>query len=179
MRISTKNIDDVVFDKSKMNICIDFDCSLIMKMRSFMKQQLNNDMKVQQLISSISIRKISDKLIKISDFVLVNLYIINKFIIVVVTTEMHLMNKFDVNMFIDVNVFKFQKMILNFDISKLIIDNCEMQTNIDSIIRFKFHVKRIIRSQKTYIVLFNEIIKISMIFSDDLSIDRDFFWTLM
>ena len=33
----TQNIDDIVFDKSKMNICINFDCSLIMKMRNFMK----------------------------------------------------------------------------------------------------------------------------------------------
>ena len=35
-------------------------------------------------------------------------------------------------------------------------------------------MKRIIRNQKVYIVLFNEIIKISMIFNDDLSIDRNF-----
>ena len=136
-------------------------------------------MKVQQLISLISIRKINDKLIKINDFVLINLYIIDvdfidRFIIIVMTTKIHLMNDFDVNMFIDVNVFKFQKMILNFDNNKFIINNCEIQTNIDSIIRFKSHVKRIIRNQKVYTILFDEIIKILMIFNNDLSINKKF-----
>ena len=131
-----QNIDDIVFDKSKMDVYINFDCLLIMKMRNFMKQQLNDDMKIQKLISSISIRKISDKLIKISDFVLINLYIIdvdfiNKFITAVIIAKIHLMNNFDVNMFIDVNVLKSQKMTLNFDNNKLIINSCDVQTNID------------------------------------------------
>ena len=144
-----------------------------------MKQQLNDDMKIQQLASSISIRKINDKLIKINDFVLINLYIIDvdfidKFTIAVVTAEVHLMNKLDVNMLIDVNVLKSQKMTLNFDINKFIINNCDVQANIDSIIRFKLYLKRIIRNQKVYIVLFDEIVKIPVTFSDDLSVDRNF-----
>ena len=100
-------------------------------MRNFIKQQLNDDIKMQQLIFFISIREVNDKLIKINDFILINLYIIDvdlidKFIIIVITTKIHLMNDFNVNMFIDVNVFKFQKMTLNFDSNKFIINNCEI-----------------------------------------------------
>lgn len=180
MKISTKNFDDIVFDKSKMNVCIDFDCLFIIKMRNFIKQQLNDDIKIQKSVSLISIRKVNNKLIKINDFVLINLYIIDvdfidKFIIVVIIAKIYLINDFDVNMFINVNVLKLQKMLLNFDNNKFIINNCDVQTNIDSIIRFKFYVKRIIRNQKIYIVLSNEIIKISMIFNNDLLINRNFF----
>ena len=179
MKISAKNIDDIVFDKSKMNVCIDFDCFLIVKRRFFMKKQLNDDMKIQQLALSMSIREINDKLIKISDFVLVDLFIIDvdsvdKSTTVVITAKVHLVNNFNVNMLIEVNVLKSQKMTLNFNSNKFIINSCDVQTDIDSITRFKSNVKRTIRNQKTYIVLSNEIIKISIIFSDDLSSDRNF-----
>ena len=136
-------------------------------------------MKIQQLISSISIRKINDKLIKINDFVLVDLFIIDvdsidKFITVVIIAKIHLINNFDVNMFIEINVLKSQKMTLNFNSNKFIINNCDVQIDINSIIRFKSNVKRIIRNQKIYIVLSNEIIKILVIFNNDLSNDRNF-----
>ena len=138
-------------------------------------------MKMQQLISSLSIKNVNDKLIKINDFVIIQLFIddidaIDKLIIAVFTIEIHLMNDFKTNMLIDVDVLKSQKMFLNFEHNIFIIINCKIKMTINSMNRFKFHIKRIIRNQKNLIVLFDEIIKMSMIFHDELFTNKDFFF---
>ena len=70
----------------------------------------------------------------------------DKFIMICVIVEIHLMNDLKINMLIDVNVFKSQKMILNFEHNTLIINNCQkIKIVIDSINRIKSHQKRTIR----------------------------------
>ena len=136
-------------------------------------------MKIQQLIFSLSVRKVNDKLIKFSDFVLTQLFIddidvVDKFITTTIIVEVHLIDDLKTNMLIDVDVFKSQKMILNFEHNTLIINNCDITTTINSVNREKSHVKRIIRNQKIFTMLLDELIKISVIFYDDLSNDKNF-----
>ena len=179
MRIAVD--DDVAFVTTEKNVCIDIDCFVTLKNRKFMTQQLNENMKIQQLISSLSIREMSDKLIKINDFVMIHLFVtdindVDEVITIVVSVEIHLIDDFKTNMLVDVNVLKSQRMIVNFDHNTLIIENCEIKIVIDSISRVKSHLKRIIRNQKIFTILFDELIKVSIIFHDDLSSDRDFFF---
>ena len=146
-----------------------------------MTQQLSENMKIQQLTSSLSIREMNDKLIKINDFVMIHLFVIDindvdEIITIVVFVEVHLIDDLKINMLVDVNVFKSQKMIVNFDHNILIIENCDVKIVIDSINRVKSHFKRIIRNQKIFTILFDELTKVSIIFHDDLSFDRDFFF---
>ena len=144
-----------------------------------MKTQLKNNMKIQQLTSSLSMKKINDKLIKFNNFVLIQLFIndidvVDKFIMTMITIEIYLIDDLKTNMFIDVDVFKSQKMILNFEHNTFIINNCNITTTINFVNREKSHVKRIIRNQKFFTMLFDELIKISIIFHDDLSNDKNF-----
>ena len=100
---------------------------------------------------SLLVKEINNKLIKISDFMLVQLFIIDvdvvdKFITTTIIVKIHLMNNLKVNMLINVNVLKSQKIILNFEHNIFIVNNCKITTIINLINRNKSHVKRIIRS---------------------------------
>ena len=142
---------------------------------------MNKNIKIQQLISLLSIREINNKLIKISDFVIIYLFVIDindvdKIITIVVFVKIHLINNLKINMFVDVNILKSQRIIVNFDYNILIIKNCEIKIVIDSINRVKLYFKRIIRNQKIFTIFFNELIKILIIFYNNLSIDKNFFF---
>ena len=93
------------------------------------------------------------------------------------TIEIYFVDDFKINIFIDVNVLTSQRINLNFERYIFIIDNCEnITTIINSINRVKSHVKKTIRTQKFFIVQFDELTHVSMIYRDDLSINRDFFF---
>ena len=130
------------------------------------------------------IREINDKLIKINNFVIIYLFVINindinKIITIVVFVKIYLINNLKINMFINVNIFKSQRIIVNFNHNILIIKNCEVKIVIDSINCVKLYFKRIIRNQKIFTILFNELIKILITFYNDLLIDNFFFWIAM
>ena len=129
------------------------------------------------------IREINDKLIKINNFVIIYLFVIdindvNEIITIAVFVKIYLINNLKINMLVDVNVFKSQRIIVNFDHNILIIENCKIKIVIDSINRVKLYLKRIIRNQKIFTIFFNELIKISITFHNDLSIDKNFFFKL-
>ena len=101
---------------------------------------------------------------------------VNEIITIVVFVKIYLIDNLKANMLVNVNIFKFQKIIVNFNHNILIIDNCNVKIVINSINRVKLHFKRIIRNQKTFTILFNKLIKILIIFYNDLSINKNFFF---
>ena len=137
-------------------------------------------MKMQKLKSSLSIRKINDKMIKINDFVVTQLYIDdvdfeNKSIIACITIEIHFVDDLKINILVDVDVLTSQHTTLNFERHVFIIDNCQnIQIFIYSINRAQFHLKRIVRVQKIFVVHFDELINMFVIYNDELSNDRNF-----
>ena len=132
------------------------------------------------MTSSLFVREINDKLIKINNFVMIQLYIddvdaIKQLITTCVTTKVHFVNDLKINIFIDVDVLTSQRMSLNFERYIFTIDNCEnIKIIIDSINRVKSHVKRIVRIRKTFIVQFDELTYMSMTHRDNLSNDKNF-----
>ena len=72
---------------------------------------MSENIKIQQLTSLLLIQKISDKLIKINDFVIIYLFVIdindiNEIITIVVFVKVYLIDNLKINMLVDVNVFK-------------------------------------------------------------------------
>ena len=94
--------------------------------------------------------------------------VIDNFIITVIIVKIYIVNNLKINIFVNVDVLKFQKITLNFEHNIFIINNCEITTIINLINCVKFYIKRIIRNRKTFIVLFNKITKISIIFYNKL-----------
>ena len=110
---------------------------------------MSENIKIQQLASFLLIREINDKLIKINDFVITYLFVIDindidEIITIVIFVEVYLINDLKINMLVDVNVLKSQKIIVNFDHNILTIDICDVKVVIDSINRVKLYFKHII-----------------------------------
>ena len=109
MKIFVDN--EIIFVIAEKNVCINIDCSIMLKNRKFIKQQLNENIKAQQLISLLLIRKINNKLIKINNFVIIYLFVIDindidEVITIAVFVKIHLIDNLKINIFVDVNVFK-------------------------------------------------------------------------
>ena len=100
--------------------------------------------------------------------------VVDNSITTIIIVEIHLIDDLKANILVNVDVLKLQKIILNFEHNIFIINNYNITTTINLINRDKLYIKRIIRNQKTFIVLFNELIKILIIFQDDLSNDKNF-----
>lgn len=104
---------------------------------------------MRKLAFLLFIREIKDKIMRISKYMLIYIYIKNVkddyLIIARVLTKIYLIDNFNVNLFIDVDVIASQIMILNFEKHTIYIDNCEIIAFINVIIRRNTYVKRTIR----------------------------------
>ena len=82
----------------------------------------------------------------------------------VITTELHVIDDFDANLLLNNDVLILKNMIVDLNRRRLIINNCE---NLEILIKIKtcknFHVRRIIRARQAYIIMFDEVIEISII----------------
>ena len=160
-------------------ICIDIDCFVIMIDRKFFTQLLS-DVSVQKLISSISMRDVSDKIVKSNEFMLVNMTFdemlkSKREIIDVIEIEMYLIDDFAANMLLVNDDIYSQDIKIDFEKRRLIIIKCEnLRISIDVLSRTTSHVKRIIRFRQTYILQFDDFAKIFVTYHDALSDDRDF-----
>ena len=57
------------------NYCLNFDCLIMLKNRGFMQHHLNNIMMMHKFVSFLSIRKINDKILKTSEYIIVCIYL--------------------------------------------------------------------------------------------------------
>ena len=160
-------------------ICIDIDCSVTMTDRKFLTQLLS-DVSVQKLASSISMRDVSDKIVKSDEFMLVSMTFdemlkSERETIDVIEVEMHLIDDFAINMLLVNDVIYSQDIKIDFEKRRLTIVKCEnLRVSIDVFSRTTSHVKRTIRSRQTYILQSDDFAKIFVTYHDSLSDDRDF-----
>ena len=166
-------------DSIKLNICVNFDNSIFMIDRSFLRNILLNHL-IQRMIIIISIQKINKNVIKSDEFIIIKITfeeVNNKehSIKNVITAKLHVINDFNVNLLIKNDVLISKNMIVDLSRRKLVINNCEnLKISIKVKTRKNFHIKRIIRAKQAYIIMFNEIIEISVIWRDrNLSNNRD------
>ena len=154
-------------DLIKLNICVDFDNSIFMIDRSFLRNILSNHL-IQRMIIVISIREINENVIKSDEFIIIKI-IFEKIdskehsIKNVIIAKLHVINDFDVNLLIENDILISKNMIVDLKRRKLIIGSCE---SLEMSIRMKtwknFHVKRIIRIKQAYIIMSDEITEISI-----------------
>ena len=124
---------------------------------------------IQRMIIAISMLEINENVIKNDEFIIIkmtfeNLNCKKHLIKNMIIAKLYVINDFDVNFLIENDVLISKNMIVDLSRRKLIINNCEnLKISIKMKARKNFHVKRIIRARQAYIIMFNEIIKISII----------------
>ena len=160
-------------------ICIDIDCSVTMIDRKFFTQLLFN-VSVQKLTSFIFVRDVKDKIVKSDEYMFVNMSFDDllkskQAIIDVIETEMHFIDDFATNMLLANDVIYSQNIKINFEKRRFTIAKCEnFRVSIEIFSRVISHVKRIIRFRQTYILMSDDLTKISVIYHDSFSDDRNF-----
>ena len=171
-------------NKNIVDVCVNFDNFIIMNERKFLIQQLSNAI-IQKLTFFVSVRKIKNKIIKFDEFVKTKMFfddtLNSKFIstfqlvIEIIDVEIHVINDFVVNLLLNNNVIYSQNMKINSKKHRLIINKCEnFRVSLNVRNRVTSHVKRTIRSQRVYTLMFNDLIEILITYYDALSNDRNF-----
>lgn len=101
-----------------MNVCVDLKCSISMSDREFLRKLLLH-ISIQKITSSILIREIDEKIIKIDDYMIVKLIFHDKlndvFVKRVIIVEIHIINDFVVNLLLDNDVLCLEKMSFDFN----------------------------------------------------------------
>ena len=170
--VRLKNSDSI-------KICIDIDCSVTMTERKFFTQLLF-DVSIQKLISSISMRNVEKKIVKSNEYMLIKMsfddtFKSKQFVIDVIKIEIHFIDDFAVNLLLTNDVIYSKNIKINSVKRRLIIVNCEsFRVSIEIFNRIISNVKRTIRSRQIYILMFDELAEIFVIYHDFLSNDRDF-----
>ena len=160
-------------------ICIDIDCLVTMIDRKFLTQLLL-DVSMQKLASSIFMRDVRDKIVKSDEYMLVSMFFddllkSNQTTIDVIEAKMHFIDDFATNMLLANDVIYSQNIKIDFEKRRLIIIKCEnLRVSIEIFSRTTSHVKRIIRFRQAYILMFNDLTKMSVIYHDSLFDDRNF-----
>ena len=166
------------------NICVDIDNLIIMKERDFFTQLLSN-VSVQKLVFFVSVRDVNDKIIKFDEYMKIKMFfddvlnsknsVSKQSIIDVIDAKIHFIDDFAVNLLLSNDVIYFQNMKIDSKKRRLIIEKCEnIRVSFEMHNRSKSHVKRIIRFRQTYTLMSNDLTKISVIYHDLLSNDKDF-----
>ena len=155
--------------KSEVENCyLNFDYLITLNDRNFMQRHLNEIMMMHKFVSSLSIKKIDEKMLR--TFKYVTIYIClnvidfeQQSIIAKLIAEIHLIDNLTTNLLLIIDVLIFQKMILNFKNRLIRINICNVIALIDMITR-KNDIKKIVRVKKTFIILFNQTINVFIIY---------------
>ena len=156
---------DNYFDK--FDICVNFNNLVFIIEREFLDKLLLNYL-IQKIAFAIFVCRISEKIVKSNEFIVIKLFfnnvVIDRFVRDIVIVEIHIIDNFEANLLIDNNVLILEDIFIDFKNRKLIIDNCE---NLEISIRIKAHknsnVKRVIKARQAYIVILDKLVKISII----------------
>ena len=136
--------------------------------RSFLRNILSNHL-IQRMTTVISVREISENVIKSDEFIIIKITfkeVDNKkhSIKKIVIAKLHVIDDFGVNLLIKNDILISKDIIVDLNRRKLIINSCEgLKISIRMKARKNPHVKRIIRTRQAYIIMFDEIVEISVI----------------
>ena len=143
-----------------------------------MQSHLKKNIIVHKLSSILSIQKVENKILRIFEYVLAYMIfdeknISNKFVTDKILIEIHFVNDLKINLLIDIDVFKSQKISINFDNNIVYIKTYEIKTLINSHIKKDSHIKRIIRVKKTFII-YLKTTNVFITYNENLLNDRNF-----
>ena len=166
----------IVYQKIMKNLCLNIDCIMSLIDKQWL-HVLIFDIVIKQIVDSMTVRKIENREHFNFDYVNVNLYLKDKLkkktFIVYIKRDVHVVDNLRVKMLIDTNIMCSKKMIVNLQIRKLIIDNCNMTTSI--IYTFiDFKINRIVKFHHVVTISIHIVVTMSFKQSVDLSIERDY-----
>ena len=120
------------------------------------------------MISLFLVREINNRILRILKYVMIYVCIdvinFKQFITTRFLAEIHLINYLIANLLFVINVMIFQQIILNFKNCVIYIDICNFTAFIDVVTRKNLNIKRIMRMRKVFVVIFNQTIKILIIY---------------
>ena len=166
------------------HICVDIENFIIIKRRRFIVEQLSN-IAMQKLTFLISVRKIENKIVKFNEYIKVKILFNNvlnnknidnaQSIIEIINMKIYFIDDFVVNLLLNNNVIFSQNMKINSKKRCFIISKCEnIRVLLEMLNCFTLYIKRIICFCQIYILMFNELIKMLIIYYNALLNDRNF-----
>ena len=125
------------------------------------------------------------KVIKFDEYVKTKIFLNNMFvnknvdntsIIEIIEMKIYVIENFVVNLLLNNDVIYFQIMKRNSKTHRFIIEKCEnFRISLNVRNRFTFHVKRIIRFRQIFVLMFDDLTKMSMTYHESLS--KNFFFS--
>jgi len=123
---------------------------------------------VQKIAFAIFVREIDKKIVKSNKFIIIKLFfnniVIKQFVKSIVIVEIYIIDNFETNFLVNNNILISKDILIDLKDRKLIIDSCE---NLEILIRIKarkdLNIKRIIRARQAYIIIFDKLVKVSII----------------
>ena len=177
----------IVYQKIMKDLCLNIDCIMSLIDRQWL-HVLIFDIVIKQIVDLMTIREIEDREHFNFDYVNVNLYLKDKLkkktFIVHIKRDVHVVdnlrvkmlidtNNLRVKMLIDTNIMCSEKMIVNLQIRKFIIDNCNMTTSI--ICTFiDLKINRIVKFHHVVTISTHIVVTMSFKQNVNLSIERDY-----
>lgn len=91
------------------------------------------------------------------------------------TMKVYIINNFKINIFINTNIITLQKIISNLKIRIVKLEKCQkLIIFIDVVARTLLFIKKIIRTKTFITITFNNIIKVFIVYNDNIFEDRNF-----
>lgn len=133
-------------------------------------------------MSLLLVKDVENKIIRTSKYMFAYICINNiksdKLIIARFLVKIYLIDNFSVNLFIDIDVIALQIIIFNFKKHTIYIDSYKVVASINIITGRNTYIKQTIYVKRAFIILFEVLIQISIIYYNKLFIDRNFLFEL-
>ena len=141
------------------SICLDIDCDIIFIDRQFLSKQLSITI-VKTKLTSIFVIEIDENKHEINEYVVVTIHVFdfnkqNKFVIIKIVREIHVIDELKIKMFIDTNVIKSKQINIMISFNQINIDSCDVTISIKLQTSSSRRVKQIIQTNKIIVISFH------------------------
>ena len=158
------------------DLCLDIECIMSLIDRQWL-HVLIFDIVIKQIADSMTIRKIGDREHSSFDYVSVDLYLEGKLkgktFIAHIKRDVHVVDNLRAKMLIGTDIMCSERMIVNLQTRKLIIDSCNMTTSI--ICTFTgFRINRVVRFHHVVTISAHIVMTVSFKQNVNLSVGRDY-----
>ena len=140
-------------------------------------------MKIKKIIVFLLVREVKNKIVYISKYTLVTIYMRNtvhgnkRTIYLII--KVYIIDNLKVNILIDTNTIASQGIIINLDRKIITFAKCQnLQVSLNIITRTQPYFKRIIRFKSAITIALDTTIEVSIVYNNKISNNRDFLFEL-
>ena len=141
------------------SICLNIDCDIIFVDRQFLSKQSSITI-IKTKSTSIFVIEIDDNKHEINEYVVVTIHVSDfnkqdKFVIIKIIREIHVINESKIKMFIDINVIESKQINIMISFSQISIDSYDVTISIKLQTSSNRRVKQIIQTNKIIVISFH------------------------